>query len=301
MKLSKLYSMMVLLLTLLMLLLSTTVALADLNKAKEHFNAGVKSKADGDVDAAVLAYKGAIIEDPSYVDPYINLGAIYFDRKNYEGAKEMFSKATEADATNAEAFANLGRVSYKLNLLVEAEAAFNSALGLSSANSEYLKELGKVQYRKKNYKEMVVTLTKCHDNGGGDHLTWFMLGKGEDKQDNKTDAIAAFKKSIALKSDNYNSNFALGQIYLGQTKYKSASTSFDKAIKQAKKNKKYRAAYNYAIAIESSDPEAVEANIAAWERFIGIAQNNAKARNQLAEAKSHLKELRELKEAKDLQ
>jgi len=148
---------------------------------------------------------------------------------------------------------------------------------------------------------MVATLTKCHENGGGDHLTWFMLGKGQSKLKNKNKAVTAFKKSIALKSDNYNSNFALGQVYLGQTKYKSATSAFDKAIKQAKKSKKYRAAYNYAIAVESSDPDAVEANIAAWERFIGIAQNNAKARNQLAEARSHLKELKELKEAKDLQ
>jgi len=142
MKLSRPHKTLPISLALLLLLLSGTTALADLNKAKEFFNAGVKANQEGKIEAAILSYKGAIGEDPSYVDPYINLGAIYFGQKDYENAKDMFSKATEADATNAEAFANLGKVSYKLNLLVEAEAAFNSALGISAGNADYLMQLG---------------------------------------------------------------------------------------------------------------------------------------------------------------
>jgi superkiller protein 3 len=101
---------------------------ADLNKAKEHFNTAVKAKQDGNVEGAIIAYKAAINEEPSYVDPYMNLGAVYFESKDYENALDMFRKATDADKTNVGAFSSLGRVEFKLKKYAEAEAAFMSAL-----------------------------------------------------------------------------------------------------------------------------------------------------------------------------
>ena len=87
---------------------------ADLNKAKEHFNTAVKAKQDGNVEGAIIAYKAAINEEPGYVDPYMNLGAVYFESKDYENALDMFRKATDADKTNVGAFSSLGRVEFKL-------------------------------------------------------------------------------------------------------------------------------------------------------------------------------------------
>jgi tetratricopeptide (TPR) repeat protein len=115
--------------------------------------------------------------------------------------------------------------------------------------------IGKVYYYKRNYTELIGALTKCHENGGGDYLTYFMLGKGYQKSSKSTEAIAAFKKSIELKSNNYNSQFAMGQIYLSQQKYKSAASAFKSAMKI--NSKKYLAAYNYAIAVETNNPDDI--------------------------------------------
>jgi hypothetical protein len=66
-------------------------------------------------------------------------------------------------------------------------------------------------------------------------------------------------------------------------------------------SKKYLAAYNYAIAVETDNPDDITANIAAWDGFVRVAKSNPKAKTQIAEAQSHIKELKELKEQQDLQ
>ncbi len=65
-------------------------------------------------------------------------------------------------------------------------------------------------------------------------------------------------------------------------------------------SKKYLAAYNYAIAVETDNPDDISTNIAAWDGFVRIAKSNPKAKTQLAEAQNHIKELKELKEHQDL-
>ncbi|RKX18075.1 MAG: hypothetical protein DRP35_09850, partial [Candidatus Zixiibacteriota bacterium] len=186
-----------------MLIVSTATAV-DEAKSKEHYNTGIKAKQEGNIDAAIIAYKGSIGQNPNFVDPYINLGAIYFEQKNYQDALDMFKKASEIDKTNLDAFKNLGAIELKLKHYAEAETALTTALSLKPKDSELLKSLAKVHYYKKNYNGLVETLSKCHTNGGGDQLSYFMLGKGYQKLKKNSDAITALKKSIELKKDNYN-------------------------------------------------------------------------------------------------
>ena len=98
---------------------------------------------------------------------------------------------------------------------------------------------------------------------------------------------------------NYNAHSSLGSIYLAQEKYNSAAGAFSAAMKADKK--KYRAAYNYAIAVESSNPEDYDTNIANWEKFINLAKNNPKAKNDVGIAREHVAELKKAKEQAALQ
>ncbi len=273
---------------------------ADENKAKEHYNSAIKANQNGDTDAAILGYKGAISENPKFTDAYINLGAIYFGKKDYSNALEMFKKASELDKKNSDAFANLARVQTKLKRYAEAEGAYTTALSLGQDKIGLTKELGKVYFRSKKYDKVIESFGVVHKNKAGDYLTYSMLGKAFQKKGKKSEAITSYKKSVSLKKKNFSAQFALGQIYLGQGKYAKAASSF-KAAQKSTKKKKYKAAYNYAIAVESQDPEAYGSNIVAWENYIKVAKNNAKAKREVTEARAHLKELREAKEQADLQ
>jgi tetratricopeptide (TPR) repeat protein len=169
-------------------------ALADTEKAKEHYNTGIQEAQAGNTDAAIVAYKAAIATDADYVDAYINLGAIYFQQKDYQKALDTYATATEKDPQNSAALANLGRVQLKLKKYAEAEASFKTAIGIDSTNADLYKELGKAYFYKKDYAKLIETLTKCHEMGGGDHLSYYMLGKGYQKTNKTTNAVAGFKR-----------------------------------------------------------------------------------------------------------
>ncbi len=276
-----------------------TTLLADTEKAKEHFNAALQAEQGGNQAAAITSYEAALGEDASFVDAYINLGAIYFQQKQYDKALQNFKVATEKDKKNADAFANLGRVQYALKKYAEAEIAFNSAIALKDSDPGYYKDLGKVYYRKKNNEEVVATFTKCHQLGGGDYLTFYMLGKAYENTGNTDQALAALKKSAELNDKYDNAHSAMGAIYLSQEKYRSAAGAFKSAMQADPAN--YRAAFNYAVAVESSDPESYDTNIANWETFIRVGSKNPKAKSDVAVAKEHVKELKAAKEKANLQ
>lgn len=270
---------------------------ADTEKAKESFNKGLEYEKNGDKTAAMTAYRACVKEDPNYVDAYINMGSIHFANKEYEKALEMFKTASEKDPKNVDAFSNLGKVQYILRRYAEAEASFKSAIALSPS-AELYENLGKVYYKKKNYKEVIDAFTKCHEAGGGDHITYYYLGRAYEKTGNTSQAKIAFNSSIK-KKNNYNAHYALGSMYLSEEKFQNAASAFKAALKSSPT--KYRAAYNYAIAVESGDPENYTENIKNWEDFIRIAKKNPKARQDVTVAEQHVKELKDAQEKANLQ
>lgn len=290
-------------LPLLLLLVMFTAALvtpsvsADEIKAKEAFNAGVEYKNNGDEMGAVASFKMAIKENPNYTDAYINLGTIYFGQKAYDNALEQFKLATEKDPKSVDAFSNLGKVQYVLRRYAEAEVSFKSAIAIQPTADLY-KDLGKVYYKKKNYSEVIDAFGKCHEMNGGDYTTYYMVGKSQQKLGNDTKAIEALKQSIKAEN-NYLSHSLIGQIYLSQEKYGPAASSFKSALKVDPKQ--YRAAYNYAVAVETSNPENYAENIKNWEAFIKVAKNNPKAKKDVNIAQSHVDDLKDAMEKSNLQ
>jgi len=268
-------------------------ASADETTAKEAYNGAIKAAQEGNTDQAIMQYRIAIDQDPSYADPAINLGAIFFEQKDYDNALQMFRMATERDDTRGDAWANLGRVHYILKQYVEAE------LNLTPDKGSLYIELGKVYDKKKATAEAVTAFEKAHSLGAGDHLSYYMLGNAYSKQSKKTEAIAAFKKSIEIKSNFYFSHSALGKIYLAQEKYQLAAGEYKKAADID--TKKYHAGYNYAIAVQSQDPENYERALQVWQEFIQKYKNNAKAKSQVASARETVKALKEATDQANLQ
>lgn len=264
----------------------------------EIYNQALTHQQEGQIELAILEYKQVVESDPGYIDAYLNLGAIYFEQKDYGNALTMFKTASEKDASSVDAFANLGRVQYKLRLYDEAAVAFQTALTLDTNQNALYGELAKVFYRQKKYADLVTTLEKGHAQGAGDHTTCYLLGKGYQKTNQDTKAIGAFRESIG-KQANYNAQFALGQIYLSQEKYKQAGNAFKAALNL--NSKKFQAAYNYAFALESMDPNAIDTNIKNWQDFVKIGKSDPKAKNNVAMAEQHIKDLKESKAAMDLQ
>jgi tetratricopeptide (TPR) repeat protein len=88
----------------------------------------------------------------------------------------------------------------------------------------------------------------------------------------------------------------MGQIYLQKEDYVSAAKEFKAAL--AADPKGFKAAYNYAYAIETKTPDDYTANIANWQDFVRVAGANPKAKEDVAVATQHIKELKEAQKAK---
>lgn len=274
----------------------SSAALAQNEPAAEAYNKGVQAQQAKNLDSAAIYYQQAIAADANYYDAYLNLGAIQYQQGNYDDALKTFKTAAEKKPDNVDAYANVARVEFVAKRYPEAEEAYKKALVNGQDRTDLQKELAKVYFLRSNFPLVIETVEKVHAANAADDESWYMLGKAQEKQEMTKEAIAAYEQSIAAREQNYQAHFALGNIYLQQQNYAKAAEQFKAALEDDPKA--FRAAYNYAVSMESANGDNVDANIANWEEFIRIGKNHPKAKQDVAIAQQHVAELKALKASK---
>jgi tetratricopeptide (TPR) repeat protein len=81
---------------------------------------------------AVTVYQEVLLRDPNHAPTYINLGTIYYHRKDFAAAERAYRRATEADPNYALAFFDFGNVLDEIGRVEEAVAAYSRAIELSA-------------------------------------------------------------------------------------------------------------------------------------------------------------------------
>jgi len=272
-------------------------------QAKQHFNRALELKDEAASDplkeTEMLAeYDLCLKLDPNFVDAYTNLGVYHFGKKNYALAENNFKHASELDATDTTVFDNLGKTYTKLRKYQEAQTAFEAGV---EANAQYAggqKELGKLLYKQKKYKEALVWLDKYNSMVSDDYYSHYLAGKSHKKLKDKTSALREFQATLKLKKSYANAHNAIGQIYLAQESFAKAVAAYRKSVKYNPKG--YRAFYNLAIAIQSNDPDDLDASIAAWKRTLKVAKKIPKAKDIAKTAANQIKELEKQKTNKEM-
>lgn len=79
-------------------------------QAQKHYKKGFEFHNQGSLDQAIEEYQKALKLNPSYAEVYMNLGAIYVEKKDYDAALLQFKKVVELNHFNAKAHYNLGMV-----------------------------------------------------------------------------------------------------------------------------------------------------------------------------------------------
>ncbi|UCD94536.1 MAG: tetratricopeptide repeat protein [Candidatus Zixiibacteriota bacterium] len=278
-------------------ILASSAFSGDPEKAKGHFNSALTLMKEGNDSLAVLEYRKAIEEDPTFIDAYINLGSYYFSKGKVDEAERYFKQATEAEGAveSADAWANLGRTYYKQKKYVESEQAYGKALSINGDYTEVYKDRGRLYMTQKNWPASVEDLSAYTEKVTDDHLGFYMLGKGYQKLKKYPLAIEAFNKSIGIKDDYFNSYNSLGQIYQAQENHTQAFKMFKKAVEL--KSDSYQAQYNLAISYETvyqDDETKIEQVIAYWSKFLQVAKASPRAKTLIPGAEEHVKQLKEL-------
>jgi len=79
-------------------------------QAQNHFKKGFEYHNQGFVEKAIEEYQQALKLNPNYIEAYMNIGAIYVDKKDYDQAIQQFKKVIELNYYYGKAHYNLGLI-----------------------------------------------------------------------------------------------------------------------------------------------------------------------------------------------
>src|SRR5579862_5608910 len=71
------------------------LALQATPELKQHVDAGLKAKSAGDLDAAIREFQRVVELAPNLAAAHVNLGAVYYEKKDYTHAIPPLRKALE--------------------------------------------------------------------------------------------------------------------------------------------------------------------------------------------------------------
>ncbi len=82
-------------------------------------------------DEAIRIYLHVLELEPAHAAAHINLGTLYYNRQNFEGAEKHYRAAVEADPRYALAYFDLGNVLDETNRIPDAVTAYTTAIRLA--------------------------------------------------------------------------------------------------------------------------------------------------------------------------
>ena len=107
------------------------VAARQAGEVQEMFQRAVRLEEEAaTVPAAVEMYESILVIRATHAPTLINLGTIYYNRREFSQAEVMYRRATQADPEYALAFFDLGNVLDEMQQIEEATAAYERAVAL---------------------------------------------------------------------------------------------------------------------------------------------------------------------------
>jgi tetratricopeptide (TPR) repeat protein len=101
-------------------------------EAARLFAKAVYAEEAGRADEAQDGYESVLALLPGHASSAINLGTIFYGRRDYSRAEQLYRMATESDSSYALAFFDLGNVLDEMKRLPDAIAAYRRAIELRS-------------------------------------------------------------------------------------------------------------------------------------------------------------------------
>ena len=93
-------------------------------------------------EEAIASYRKAILYNPDFLDPYINMSNPLTDRGEAKAAVEICLRAIELEPRNSSAHLNLGNAYRQLGRLEEAAESFERAASFTTNNGPHYNNLG---------------------------------------------------------------------------------------------------------------------------------------------------------------
>jgi tetratricopeptide (TPR) repeat protein len=105
-------------------------------QAARLFSVAVHAEEAGKIEEATQHYEAVLQMAPHHAASAINLGTIFYNRREYARAEQLYRMATESDGSYALAFFDLGNVLDELKRMPDAITAYRRAIELQPAYAD---------------------------------------------------------------------------------------------------------------------------------------------------------------------
>ena len=180
--------------------------------ADEVFLAGNIHAGLNQLEEAKAAYESALKLDPKKAAAYTNLGVIYYQQGNLDGAITQLKKALEIEPQDAETQYMLGAAFVQKNDLAEAEKSFQQALAVKPDLAQAHIGLGNVYLLKKQYDQALTVLQQATKLQPDVPEGWLALGQVLAVQGDTNAAAAALDKCLQLSQPGTGLNMKCQEV-----------------------------------------------------------------------------------------
>jgi tetratricopeptide (TPR) repeat protein len=154
------------------------------------------------LQAAIARFQSALRIDPRYFDAQQNLGACYYQAKQYPESIAASRRALELKPGDGRVLSNLGNACFRSALLAEAIEALQKAIGAGHVTSDIYNYLGGAYFGSGDYRGAVAAFEKGLALNPAQPETLNNMGSAYGALKEYEKAVACFRKSADLQPAN---------------------------------------------------------------------------------------------------
>ena len=165
--------------------------------------------AEGRLDEALSAHRKAIEIDRRTIRSWLGLGEIYKIQGDHKNASMAYRTALELDPRNALGWNALGNLYYEAEEYDEAERSYQKSIELAQSSCQTYSNLASIYILKGLHAEAIPLLLKAlefSEDIAGSIRLWNQLGDAYRQVDEYENAMEAYRKADALKSEEASSH-----------------------------------------------------------------------------------------------
>ncbi|HUL45529.1 MAG TPA: sulfotransferase [Steroidobacteraceae bacterium] len=155
----------------------------------------------GLVEDAERFWKAAIANEPDFAEAYYNLGVLSSERRNFETAVALYTRAVTLAPRYVAALNNLGNALKELDRLSEAEAALRRAVTLEPTRAEACNNLAQVLLKLERFDEARPWLDRALSLNPQLAEALLTRGRLHLEAGEQAPAIKCFEAAIAVRPD----------------------------------------------------------------------------------------------------
>ena len=221
---------------------------------RQHVDAGLKAKAAGDLDGAIREFQRVVELAPTLAAAHVNLGAVYFEKKDYAAALPPLEKALELDPNLLGAHAMIGAAllaqGYSARAIPHLEkAGADDLLGVALLEAdrprEALDHLEAALTNRPNDPDLLYYVGQAHAQLSRNAFERLqksnpesaraqqMMGEALASAGNREGAERHFQAALSARPDLRGVHYAIGELALAAGDYEKAEAEFRTEAKMA--------------------------------------------------------------------